>query len=99
MYTSAVNNDPALTEFVRETAAGLGLTVVPATPSMGGEDFALYQKTIPGVFWTIGVNSPQDAHHPGCIADPTPLSTAAELLAELAKKSLKRLHEKKGVFT
>jgi metal-dependent amidase/aminoacylase/carboxypeptidase family protein len=92
MYTAATNNDPALTEFARETAQDLGLTVVPCTPSMGGEDFALYQKTIPGVFWTIGVKSPQGAHHPGFIANPAPLSTAAELLAELAKKSLRRLN-------
>jgi amidohydrolase len=91
MYTSATNNDPVLTEFVRETAAGLGLRIAPSTPSMGGEDFALYQKSIPGVFWTIGVSSPQGAHHPGFIADPAPLSTASQLLAELAKKSLKRL--------
>jgi amidohydrolase len=91
MYTSATNNDPVLTEFVRETAKSLGLRVAPLTPSMGGEDFALYQKTISGVFWTIGVNSPQGAHHPGFIADPAPLSTASVLLAELARKSLTRL--------
>ena len=58
---------------------------------MGGEDFALYQQRIPGVFWTIGVNSPQGIHHPGFIADRAQLSAAARLHAALARRSLKRL--------
>ena len=89
--TSAVNNDPALTGFVIETAKSLGFPAAPAVLGMGGEDFALYQKTIPGVFWTIGVGSPQDIHHPGFIANPAPLSLAAELLAVLAERGLWRL--------
>jgi amidohydrolase len=91
MTTSATNNDPALTDFVIETAKARGLETAPAVQGMGGEDFAFYQKTIPGVFWTIGVGSPQGHHHPGFIADPAPLSTAAELLAALAAAGLRRL--------
>ncbi|MDR2134215.1 MAG: amidohydrolase, partial [Treponema sp.] len=44
MNTSAVDNDPALSKFTAETAESLGFSVVPCTPGMGGEDFALYQK-------------------------------------------------------
>jgi metal-dependent amidase/aminoacylase/carboxypeptidase family protein len=91
LITPATNNDPALTEFAAAAARDLGLTVVPATPGMGGEDFALYQRKIPGVFWTIGVGSPQGAHHPGFIANPAPLGAAAELLAALAVTGLRRL--------
>jgi amidohydrolase len=91
MYTSATNNDPALSEFTAQTARSLGLAVIPTARSMGGEDFALYQKRIPGVFWTIGVGSPQGVHHPGFIADPAPLSSASRLLAALAVKGLERL--------
>ncbi|GHV96178.1 putative hydrolase YxeP [Spirochaetia bacterium] len=91
MCTSATCNDPALTDFVIETAKARGLETAPSVPGMGGEDFAYYQKTIPGVFWTIGVGSPQGHHHPGFIADPAPLSTAAELLAALAIAGLQRL--------
>ncbi|MDR2768161.1 MAG: amidohydrolase [Treponema sp.] len=94
LITPATNNDTALTEFAAETARSLGLKVVPATPGMGGEDFALYQRSIPGVFWTIGVGSPQGAHHPGFIANPAPLGTAAELLAALAEAGLRRLSSK-----
>jgi metal-dependent amidase/aminoacylase/carboxypeptidase family protein len=57
---------------------------------MGGEDFALYQQRIPGVFLNIGVGSPQELHNPGFIANPAPLSSAAELLAVLAKQALAR---------
>jgi metal-dependent amidase/aminoacylase/carboxypeptidase family protein len=89
--TSATNNDPALSEFATETARGLGLKVAPSPLIMGGEDFALYQKRIPGVFWTIGIDSPQGAHQGGFIADMAQLSTAARLLAALAQRSLTRL--------
>lgn len=91
LNTIPTSNDPALTGFVGETAKSLGLPVRPGAQSMGGEDFALYQERIPGVFWTIGVGSPHVAHHPGFIASPAPLSAASELLAALAVKALKRL--------
>jgi amidohydrolase len=89
--TSATNNDPVLSEFAAGIARSLGLRVAPSPRIMGGEDFALYQKRIPGVFWTIGIRSPQGAHHPGFIADMAQLSTAARFLAALARGSLMRL--------
>ena len=91
VYTSATNNDPALVELVIKTAKALGLETVPSLPNMGGEDFALYQKRIPGVFWTIGIGSPEGHHHPGFIANPAPLSKAAELFVAIARDSLARL--------
>jgi amidohydrolase len=91
--TVAVNNDPALTEFVADTAKKLGRTVTACTPSLGGEDYALYQERIPGTFWQIGVGSPFALHHAGFVADMAPLSGASELLAEVAKAALKRLGE------
>jgi metal-dependent amidase/aminoacylase/carboxypeptidase family protein len=91
MGSPATDNDPALTAFVAETAGELGLTVGPSTPGMGGEDFALYQQRIKGVFWNIGVGGPEGIHHPRFIANPAPLSSAAALLAALAEKALGRL--------
>jgi amidohydrolase len=91
VYTSATNNDPVLVEMVIKTAKSLGLETVPSLPNMGGEDFALYQKKIPGVFWTIGIGSPEGHHHPGFIANLAPLSMAAELFAAIARDSLARL--------
>ncbi|MDR3343928.1 MAG: amidohydrolase [Treponema sp.] len=89
-YTISTNNDPELCEFVVDTAKTLGLRVVPSTPQMSGEDFALYQQRIRGVFWNIGVGSLQGTHHPGFVADPAPLSTAAQLLAALGGAALER---------
>jgi amidohydrolase len=86
--TVAVNNDAALADFVAEIARGLGLTVRPAVPALGGEDFARYQEHIPGLFWRIGVASPQALHHPGFVADLTPLTEGAELLAAVARAAL-----------
>jgi amidohydrolase len=86
----SVNNDGALTGFVAKTAEALGLPALPAIPGMGGEDFALYQERIPGVFFTIGVGSPQAVHHPAFRADPSHLHTAAEFLAELGIRALER---------
>ncbi|MDR0877999.1 MAG: amidohydrolase [Treponema sp.] len=90
-YTIATNNDPALAEFAAQTARDLGLTVIEGEPGMGGEDFALYQQKIKGVFWNIGVASPNGLHHPGFVANLEPLSTAAGLLARLGKGALERL--------
>jgi metal-dependent amidase/aminoacylase/carboxypeptidase family protein len=93
-HTAATNNDPSLAGFAAETARTLGLPVTRGRRIMGGEDFAFYQQRIPGLFWTIGVNSPRGTHHPGFIADTTPLSTAAVFMAALARGSLERLAEK-----
>jgi amidohydrolase len=88
--TVAINNDPALTEFVADTAKKLGHTVTTCAPSLGGEDFAFYQERIPGAFWQIGVGSPFVLHHSGFVADITPLAGAAELLAAVGRAALKR---------
>ncbi|GHV42203.1 putative hydrolase YxeP [Spirochaetia bacterium] len=90
--TISTNNDPALTAFVSETAKAMGYRVQPRLPGMGGEDFALYQQRIPGVFWTIGVGSPQALHHPGFIADTAALSAASRLMAALGREALQRLN-------
>ncbi|MDR0707910.1 MAG: amidohydrolase [Treponema sp.] len=87
----AVNNDRELAEFVKRTAQELGFKTGPSSLTMGGEDFAFYQKRIRGVFWNIGVASPEPAHNPRFIANPAALSTASVLLAAIAEKSLERL--------
>jgi metal-dependent amidase/aminoacylase/carboxypeptidase family protein len=91
MRSPATDNDPVLTAFVAETARELGLTVVPSSPGMGGEDFAQYQQRIKGVFWNIGVGSPEGAHHPRFAVNLSPLSTASRLLALIGRKALTRI--------
>jgi amidohydrolase len=83
------NNDGALTKLVIDTVRGLGYPLVPSEAKMIGEDFALYQKKIPGVFLQFGVSSPGGLHSPQFTADASGLSRAAELLYEIAVRSLK----------
>jgi amidohydrolase len=87
----ATDNDPKLATIVADTARELGMAVVPVTPNMGGEDFALYQLRMPGVFFSIGVGSPRSLHNSAFIANPAPLSAASTLMAALAEKALRRL--------
>lgn len=60
-------NDPELTN---GSLAGLKRmigadNVVLGRPTLGGEDFSFYQKVIPGFFWFLGINNPNNtgAHH------------------------------------
>jgi amidohydrolase len=84
----STNNDSGLVDFVRKTALGLGYPVEPAVASMGGEDFAVFQKKIPGVIWQIGVGSRYFLHHPKFTADTSALPKAACLLAALGEQIL-----------
>lgn len=62
-------NDPELT---RQNLGALQRTlgadnVVLSRPTLGGEDFSMYQKVIPGFFWFLGTANPSKgitgAHH------------------------------------
>jgi amidohydrolase len=62
--TTPVSNDPALASFFVELADSSGLKRVPfEEPSLGGEDFAFYLKSVPGVFVRMGANE-KDVHPP-----------------------------------
>lgn len=87
----ATNNDPALAERVANIARGRGFTVVPQPRRMGGEDFACFQERLPGAMFDLGVSSPHPLHHPGFVADPAALLPAAELMAEIVRRSLETL--------
>jgi metal-dependent amidase/aminoacylase/carboxypeptidase family protein len=88
--TPSTNNDPALCEFAEQTARALALTVEPFKPTMAGEDFAVYQEKIRGLFFGFGIKSPYGLHHPKFCADTGALAKAAELLAELALRTGRR---------
>ena len=88
--TPPTNNDRALTELVIATAHEQSRPVVPSEPQMLGEDFALYQETIPGVFLQFGVASPGGLHNPHFTADISRLAEAAELLCAIAVRSVNR---------
>ena len=62
-----VINDPAMTEFVRETVVetlGADKLVEAPHPSMTAEDFAFYLQRVPGAFIWLGNAFPEGPGHP-----------------------------------
>lgn len=87
----SVFNDEKLTGLAAEAAEQAGLEVVKPLPSPAGEDFAFYQKKIPGVFVFMGTSGTQEWHHPGFTVDERALPISARYFAILAEKALTEL--------
>lgn len=81
-----VDNDPQFTALLTETANELGYSVVEAEPIPGGEDFAAYQRIIPGYFVWIGVEGTREWHHPQYHLKEEALSVGANYFAHLVLK-------------
>ena len=82
-----VVNDADTTRLVTEALTELvGEKVVPQVPFLGGEDFAYYQKEMPGCFFWVGaaLPEPREHHHPRFDIDEAVLPTNAALLARSA---------------
>lgn len=87
---SSVNNDGAYTAVIKETASELGYQVVDAEKSLGGEDFSYYQEKIPGYFVWLGVDGPQEWHHPSFTLKEEALLIAANYFSTLSINVLKQ---------
>lgn len=85
-----VTNDADLAVAAEKTAKRLGLTVVEPKPSPAGEDFAFYQKEVPGFFAFIGTSGAREWHHPAFDVDERALPLSASFFAELAVTELER---------
>ncbi|MFP3391237.1 amidohydrolase [Brevibacillus sp. SIMBA_040] len=86
----SVTNDAYLAVAAEKTAKRLGLTVVEPKPSPAGEDFAFYQKEVPGFFAFIGTSGEREWHHPAFDVDEQALPLSASFFAELAATELER---------
>jgi len=89
--TPAVNNDPAMADLMRRSAAALGLPVDEAIPTMGGEDFAEYQQLAPGCFVWMGTGCAENWHHPRFMVDESVIHKGAALFASTALMALAEL--------
>lgn len=87
----AVSNDAQLAELAIEAAEQAGLQVVTPPSSPAGEDFAFYQKRVPGVFVFMGTSGPHEWHHPAFDLDERALSSSARYFAVLAERALQGL--------
>lgn len=88
----ALVNDPALAEFVLDTARQvLGESAVAdLDPVMGGEDFAYFLRERPGAFLFFGMGDGTEFphHHPGFDLDERALPRATLLMSALAIRYL-----------
>ena len=92
----AVINDPGVAELARRAAArvvGEERVVVP-TPTMGGEDMALYFERAPGCFVFVGSANPargldQPHHSPAFDFDEDALLVGCEFLVQAAEEALR----------
>ena len=79
-------NDLTLTPLIFENSKAFA-EVIETLPSTGGEDFATYQKAIPGVFAFIGSNGDDDAadwHHDDLLVKDEALPAAVNYYVENA---------------
>lgn len=88
----AVYNDDKVISLVQSAAEAQGLTIVEATSTMGGEDFALYQEQVPGAFLWMGTGGTEQWHHPKFTLNEEALSVSAALFAEIAWQALNGSH-------
>jgi amidohydrolase len=85
-------NDPALLQRMRPTLDRVSdRSVVESLPVTGAEDFSFYQEQIPGLYFWLGVRSPDVAfadaapnHSPGFFLDERGLGLGIRALAHLA---------------
>ncbi|KYZ76106.1 hypothetical protein AXX12_06590 [Anaerosporomusa subterranea] len=86
-----LDNAPELISFCRESLNRVfpAASVEEAKPTMGAEDFSLYQENIPGVFLWLGTGNAAKGynhqwHHPQFDVDEESLAYGAAALAQLA---------------
>jgi amidohydrolase len=94
----AVHNDSRVADLARRVAArvvGEDRVVVP-TPTMGGEDMALYFEQVPGCFVFVGSANAERGldrphHSPSFDFDETALLVGCEFLVQAAEEALRGL--------
>ncbi|HEY2494538.1 MAG TPA: amidohydrolase [Paenibacillus sp.] len=87
----SVHNDSSLERLTIEAANSVGLDVVAVAPSPAGEDFAFYQKEIPGFFVFMGTSGPREWHHPAFDIDERALLISAQYFANLSERAIHQL--------
>lgn len=89
----ATNNDRKWVEVVQRVAGRQSLPFVTAPDSLSGEDFAFYQKRIPGAFVQIGTGVGPMMHHPAFRIDPETLQESIAFGTDLILEAISTLNE------
>lgn len=94
-FLPATVNDLKVAALVREAAEAVvgKRNVVPAEPSMGGEDMSLYLNEVPGCFAFVGLRNEQRGiefphHHAQFDMDEGCLAVGTDLMIEVTKRFL-----------
>jgi len=102
-YGPVVWNNPELVRRMKPTLAREAGQehVVEAEPVMGGEDFALYAKGVPGMFFFLGVRNEKmgavhPLHSPKFLLDQTALPVGVRAMSLLAIDYVANPQDDKG---
>lgn len=90
----ATNNAEEWVEFSTKLGKRMGYNVKRTSMGLEGEDFAYYQKKIPGAFITVGTGKSYAHHHPQYQVDEKAILNCSKYFAELAEGALKEILEK-----
>lgn len=90
----ATNNNEAWAEFATKIGKIAGYDVKKISMGLEGEDFAYYQKKIPGAFITVGTGISHAHHHPEYQIDENAILNCSKYFAQLAESALKELIDK-----
>lgn len=90
----ATNNTEEWAEYSANLGKKVGYNVKPISMGLEGEDFAYYQKKIPGAFIIIGTGLSHAHHHPEYKVDENAILQCAKYFAQLAEGALKELLHK-----
>lgn len=83
-----VHNDRRLAELGYVAAAEAGYEAVTPVPSPAGEDFAVYQREVPGLFVFMGTAGAQEWHHPAFDLDERAVPVSIDFFTRLAELAL-----------
>ncbi|MFD2701317.1 amidohydrolase [Paenibacillus shunpengii] len=88
-----VNNDPILAKLGTAAAAAAEYMTVVPVPSPAGEDFAVYQQHIPGLFVFMGTSGLHEWHHPSFDLDEQSIPVSIGFFTALAELALEHYAE------
>ncbi|EHB62528.1 M20 peptidase aminoacylase family protein [Paenibacillus lactis] len=87
-----VHNDRKLAKLGYAAADEAGYEAVLPVPSPAGEDFAVYQREVPGLFVFMGTAGTQEWHHPAFDLDERAISVSIDFFTRLAERALRHYH-------
>lgn len=90
----ATKNDEEWTNFASKLGRIVGYDVKRITMGLEGEDFAYYQKEIPGVFIVVGTGISEAHHHPEYTVDEKAIIKCSRYFSRLAESALKKIVDK-----